>query len=330
MRKYLLPESGHFYKANMHAHTNMSDGKQTPEEVRELFKSKGYSIVAYTDHSLFLDRSHLCQEDFLALNGLELEINGRNFGHGWLNMETTHINMIALDQKNLLSPCYHRTKYLYANAPQYRDRIQFDESLPDWERKYTPECVSAMLQEGRDKGFYTVYNHPTGSLEIFPTYSQYENMNAVEVFNGDWENSVHVYNDFLSIGRMMHCVAGDDSHSAAGSGHCWTMFKAEELSYPAIADALVKGNFYCSRGPEIFELYVEDGVMHIKTSDAQALMFTTMCRHPGRDYIRSDDGSFVNEASFKVLPECKWVRVTVYGHDGRIAVTNAYPVDDLL
>lgn len=330
MKKFLLPEHGNFYKANLHAHTNMSDGSNTPEEVREIFKAMGYSIVAYTDHDVLVDRSHLCQEDFLALNGLELEINGRSFGKGWLNMETTHLNMIALEPDNLIFPCYHRTRYLYANAPKYRDLLQFDESLPDYVRSYTPACINEMLQEGRSKGFYTVYNHPTGSLETYPIYSQYENMHAVEVFNGDWENSSHVYNDLLTQGKMIHCVAGDDSHSKAGSGHAWTVIKADKLEYRAVTDALLKGNFYCSRGPEIKELYVEDGVMHVKTSDAQAIMFTTMTRNPGRAYIRSDDGSFINEASFKVLPECIWVRITVFGHDGRMAVTNAYPVEDLL
>ena len=27
MRKYLLPETGNFYKSNLHCHTTMSDGK---------------------------------------------------------------------------------------------------------------------------------------------------------------------------------------------------------------------------------------------------------------------------------------------------------------
>ena len=34
MKKYLLPESGNFYKANLHCHTTVSDGSMTPEEVK--------------------------------------------------------------------------------------------------------------------------------------------------------------------------------------------------------------------------------------------------------------------------------------------------------
>ena len=45
MRKYLLSKDGNFYRANLHCHTTVSDGKRTPEEIKEIYKSKGYSIV---------------------------------------------------------------------------------------------------------------------------------------------------------------------------------------------------------------------------------------------------------------------------------------------
>ena len=330
MRKYLLPKDGAFYKANLHAHTNMSDGKDTPEEVKSIFRSKGYSVVAYTDHDLFLDRSHLCDEDFLALNGVELSINGRKFGSGWLNMETCHLNFIALKQDYLISPCYHRSKYLRGNAESYRGMVAYDESLPDLEREYTAECINSMLAEGREKGFYTVYNHPMGSLENYPLYSRYENMHAMEIYNGAWMNDSHVYDDLLRMGKMIHCVAGDDSHSEAGSGHAWTMIKSEKLTYDAIATALLEGHFYSSRGPEIYELSVEDGVMRVKTSDAQGILFASMARSPGRAYVRVSAGEVLHEAEFRVLPECGYVRVVVIGPDGQPASTNAYPVEALL
>ena len=37
MKKFLIPESGRFYKANLHAHTCQSDGSATPEEVKQVF-----------------------------------------------------------------------------------------------------------------------------------------------------------------------------------------------------------------------------------------------------------------------------------------------------
>ncbi|MBE6560622.1 MAG: hypothetical protein E7662_05810 [Ruminococcaceae bacterium] len=330
MKTYLLPPTGKFYKANLHAHTDMSDGTNSPEEVKEIFRSMGYSIVAYTDHDVFVDRSHLCEDDFLALNGVEEEINGRNFGSGWLTMETCHLNFIALEQDNLLCPCYHRSKYFYANAPKYRHLVQYDASLPDFERSYTGECISAMLREGRERGFYTVYNHPTGSLENYPLYSRYENMHAMEIYNGVWADDSQAYDDLLRLGRMIHCVGGDDSHSREGSGFAWTVIKAEALTYRAVTDALLRGNFYASRGPEIYELYAEDGVLHVRCSDAQAILFASASRSPGRKYVRADAGHTIREAEFRIPSECGYVRVVVIGPDGKTASTNAYSVNDLL
>ena len=40
-------------------------------------------------------------------------------------------------------------------------------------------------------------------------------------------------------------------------------------------DALERGDFYASTGPEIRELYLEDGVLHIETSEAAGIYVTT-------------------------------------------------------
>ncbi len=329
MRKYLLPETGNFYKANLHAHTNMSDGIDTPEEVKKIFQNKGYSIVAYTDHDVFVDRSYLSDETFLALNGLEVEINGE-MRSGWINQDSTHLNFIALDKDNLICPCYHREKYLYANAPKYRHLIKYDDTLPDFERYFTGECISAMLLEARQKGFYTVYNHPNVALENYPIYSKYNNMHAVEIYNGDWTDDSQAYDDLLRQGKHIHCVGGDDSHSLETSGFAWTMIKAEKLEYKVVTDALLRGDFYASRGPEIYELYSEDGTVHIKTSDAQAILFYTAARGDGRKFVTAPPDTFINEAEFKLSKECIYVRVVVVGPTGKTAATNAYLVDDLL
>ncbi len=330
MRKYLLPQEGTFYKANLHAHTIMSDGRQTPEEVRELFKSLGYSIVAYTDHDIFVDRSYLAEEGFLPLNGLEMEVNGINYGRGWTDQQSCHMNFIALDPNNLTVPCYHRTKYLYANAPKYRHLMTYDETLPDFDRFYSAERINAMFLEGRNKGFFTTYNHPIGSLERYPFYSQLNYMHAMEIYNGPFENNSHVYDDMLLLGRDIYCIGGDDSHSVDTSGHSWTMIKAAALDYRTVTKALMDGHFYASQGPEIFDLYVEDGMMHVTTSDAQEIHFVTAARAEEGKSVAAKDGQFLNEASFKILPESVYVRVVVVGPNGKTASTNAFATYDLL
>ncbi len=330
MKIDLLPSGGNFYKANLHAHTTLSDGCQTPEQVKELYRSMGYSIVAYTDHDLLLDRSELSDREFLALNGIELEINGRNFGHGWINMETCHINFIALSPDNLTVPCYHRSKYLYGNAPKSRHLLRYDESRPDFDRFYTPECINRMFLEGRDRGFFTVYNHPCDSLEPYSTYIQYNYMHAMEMYNGRFEYNPTVYDDMIRAGKIIYCVGGDDNHSDAGSGFSWTMIKADKLDYRTVTKALMDGHFYASQGPEIYALWVEDGVMHVSCSDAQEIHFTTAARSKGRKSVAAPKGTYLNEAEFEVLPESVYVRVTIVGPDGKTASTNAYRVKEFL
>jgi hypothetical protein len=75
MKKYLLPPNGNFYKANLHCHSTYSDGELTPKQIKEIYLQQGYSIVAFTDHDILLSHQHLTDDKFLALNGLELEIN---------------------------------------------------------------------------------------------------------------------------------------------------------------------------------------------------------------------------------------------------------------
>ena len=71
--KHLLPPVT-YYKTNLHAHTTVSDGKLTPEELRDAYKAKGYSILAITDHSVMVQHQELNQEDFLLLTGVEIDM----------------------------------------------------------------------------------------------------------------------------------------------------------------------------------------------------------------------------------------------------------------
>ena len=41
MKKYLFKNDQNLYKANLHCHTTVSDGKMTPEEVKDTYKKEG-------------------------------------------------------------------------------------------------------------------------------------------------------------------------------------------------------------------------------------------------------------------------------------------------
>ena len=71
MKKSLFFSDGPFYKANLHTHTNYSDGRFSPEEMKALYQERGYSIVAFSDHEILVPHPELASEDFLPLTATE-------------------------------------------------------------------------------------------------------------------------------------------------------------------------------------------------------------------------------------------------------------------
>lgn len=333
MKKYLLPETGKFYKANLHCHTTVSDGSYTPEQVKDAYKNHGYSVVAYTDHNVLISQNHLTDGDFLALNGYELNAAGENG-------QTCHMNFIALDPDNLTQVCYHREKYLFANAVKYRNQLKFDESLPDYERVHTPEKISEMMRMGRDGGFFVVYNHPAWSMESPEQYTNYHGMHAMEIHNtgclraGYNDYNEKEYDHILRAGERVFCIAADDNHNRypleshlSDSFGGFTMIKAEKLEYKAVTDALLAGHFYASQGPEICDLWYEDGKVHITCSPAQMVIVSGDRRKT--DFVSVPAGEALTEATLTVNKEYKYFRVTVIDENGRRANTNAYFLDEV-
>ena len=341
MKKFLLPESGNFYKANLHCHSTYSDGNLTPAELKEIYKAKGYSIIAYTDHNIMIDHSYLADESFLPLIGYEMEINQQVEGISWWELKTCHLCYITLDPENMKQVCFHRNKYLFGGAPSHYDEIQFYEEEPDYERVYTPDKINEMIKMGRDHGFFVTYNHPSWSLETYNDYTAYQGMNAMEICNGGCvvngydDYDPQSYDDMLRTGHRIYCLATDDNHNPPANRGTkkydsfvgWVTFKADKLEYRTITDALVKGNFYASQGPEIKELWVEDGVVHIECSDAEKIYLTTAKRR--RECVWAQDGTSLTEANFRVLPEDGYIRITVVDHHGKPANTNAYFADEI-
>jgi len=338
MKKYLLPQRGNFYKANLHCHSNLSDGRYSPEDIKKIYMEKGYSIVAFTDHDILIPHPELADDNFLPLYGYEMEVDDNS--PVWPHVRTCHMCLIALEPDNLKQVCWHREHYLFGNASDHRNEAQFYEEEPDYVRSHTPECISDMMKRGREHGFFVTYNHPTWSLEHYEDYTNYHNMHAMEIVNyscqtmGFEEYNARVYDDMLRSGKRIFCIAADDNHNHASpdspnfdSFGGYIMIKADKLEYRTITKALQEGNFYASEGPEIKELWYEDGEIHIKCSDARSISFTTGARHTKHFMVKDDEA--LDCASFVVPKDCIYVRVTVTDKNGKHANTNAYFVDEL-
>jgi hypothetical protein len=348
MKKYLLPKNGNFYKTNLHCHSTYSDGTLTPQELKDVYSERGYSAIAFTDHNIMIPHHELTDENFVALTGIEYDFyQGWNAdfipdGKTWYTWKGCHVNFIALDPENDIQPCYHSKKYpMIKNGEKYRHLVKYDKSLPDYERDYSPEGVSDLMQIGRKNGFFVVYNHPAWNLENYNDYTNYHGMHAVELMNSGCilEGHLggycpHVYDDILRTGKNVSCVAGDDNHNHKplgsildGSFKSFTMIKAETLTYKDLTNALINGNTYVSQGPEIYELYYEDGKVYIECSAALKVFVSCGSR---RTSVVADENASITHAEFKVFEEDDYFRLTVIDKDGKCANTNAYFIKDLL
>ncbi len=324
MKKFEL--KGNPYKANLHCHTTVSDGKLTPEEIKKIYMAEGYSIVAYTDHEVLIDHSDLCDKDFLALNGYEIGVSDNS------SQRCCHLCFVAKDQKNLTQVCYNNG-YVWGNAASYKPLLKFD--CDDYGRVYSGEGISDMIAKGRNGGFFVTYNHPTWSLENYPQYSAYEGMDAMEIFNtgcyveGYNEYNDHAYDDLLRQGKRVFCIAADDNHNRDATPPLyrdsfggWIVIFADKLEYGEIVNALEAGRFYASSGPEITGFYVEGNEVHIKTSRPNRIRLIT-----GRGYCAQK--SDATEAVFKITPEDIYFRIDIIDENGNHANTNAIFVDEI-
>ena len=333
MRKYLFPKGFPFYKANLHCHSTESDGQFTPEEIKEAYKAKGYSVIAYTDHEVMVPHPELDDPDFLALNGYETEImDDYPLDSSFKFRKTCHICLIALEPDNLRQ-VYWTNVYVTPMLRQKHPKlVEQYKDTPDTKRVFSGEGISDLMETARKNGFFVTYNHPYWSLADFSMLSQYHGMHALEIYNhgcatgGFDEYDPALMDAMLRNNQRVHFVAADDNHGERSQFGGFTMICAEKLEYRSVTKALEDGHFYASTGPEIKELWFEDGNVHIRCSPAERIVASFGIRK--KVCIRKTDTDLI-EAVIPVDKEDIYVRVTVWDEDGKHADTNAYFTDAL-
>lgn len=337
--KHLLPQVPRYYKTGLHCHTNISDGTPTPEEMKEIYKQRGYQVLSITDHNIIVDHSAMNEEDFLLLTGVEYNINdGADWAQKRFWMKTYHLNFIAKRPDNLWQP--YIPKHPKEESRQYLDKAE-DGGFP-W--VYDLDNINAMIAEGNRRGFLVMYNHPAWSLQDYNDYAGLKGLWALEICNSDssrggfddYHNS-RVYADLLNQGNALFPVASDDAHSAGPAGGGWIMVGAEKLEYGAVIEAMEKGDFYASTGPEIHELSIDNGKLHIRCSDAQRITVESGTRFAKAANPKAPD-KLIREATIdlsKWLDQCNfesplnWIRVVVHGPYGQYATTRAFRAEEL-
>ena len=336
MKLSLLPQKGTLYKVNLHCHTNVSDGNQSPEDVKRVFKEKGYSAVCYTDHEVLIGHEDLCDEEFVALHGYEIAIKKDPAHHTGYFMPVYHFNFIAEKQDTRIMPRFYlNNPSMPGDARRWaEEQGQYDPADVIDHTEYNTEWINNYLKAVTEGGFLVTYNHPQWSLQDKDDYIGLENLHAIEAINGGCrglnDNTSLPFEQMLRAGKNVVPVAGDDNHSEGGCFYGWTMIKAEELTYDALIAAYKKGDCFASEGPDFLSVTLEEGTIKVECSPVVRVDLLSEGRcHLG---ARAANGASLCEVSFPYVPEKfgSFFRLELTDAQGKRAYSRAYRTADLI
>ena len=246
----VLPRSGNLYKVNLHTHSTCSDGKFTPEQLKEYYMSLGYNAVAFTDHRNCIPHTDLTDEKFVALTGLELDFN-QNDEQG-RQIKVVHMNALAAQPDTACS---------------------FQSMTLDY------DLINKTVADLKKDGFFVTLNHPVWSNMCNADIAAIQGFDAMEICNSialmfnNFSDDSALYEYFLRSGGKAIPIAADDCHRKyadgtpfAEYGKSFVMVKAEERTYDAIFRAITTGACYASTGPKIENLWLEGNILHVECS----------------------------------------------------------------
>ena len=321
------------YKANLHCHSVLSDGCRTPEELKAMYKSRGYDILSITDHERPVQHTALSEKDFMMLTGYECYIRPNPAGKYDAYALETHLNLFARDPMNVKMICFNDnySRYLKRdNAVEGLERVGSERP-----REYTTEYINEYIRTAKEHGYIVAYNHPYWSMEDEAKILSYEGLFSVEMCNyssyliNHLEYNGALYDKMLRAGKHIFCHGSDDNHNQYPEGHpnsdsfgSFTMISPEEFTYESVIEAMEKGNMYASMGPVFHRVSVDGDTVHIECSDVSHAFLYTGSKAP--QYVHAEKGETMNSVDFKIDPRAQYIRVSVQDSEGRWADTRGF------
>ncbi len=336
-------ENGNWYKGNLHCHTTITDGKKQAHEIAKIYQDNGYSFIAITDHDIFYDhREALQNKDLLIIPAVEISaylVDDKEHFEKVSQYENADSLDILWDE-NKMKKCkqtHHVNAFLGTSQMQKNATLPMlsqGEVVPppmffgEWNAK---EVLQKMVNSFADRGFFMSYNHPSWSNIMLDQVSGVSGLWSVEVYNHSCQ--VHTSNGFddrfidmmISDGNNFKILATDDNHNVNGNSDSfggYVMVKSETLEHDDIVNNLLNGNYYSSTGCDIYDWGIKDGEVYIECEDCRAIRFAVGGRVGDGKTFRSDNGTALIGAKYKLQGHEKTVRIECLNKVGQRAWTN--------
>jgi hypothetical protein len=290
-------QPGQWYKGQLHVHSTASDGKRTRDEVVGWYRARGYHFLALADHGV-LAEARTVTDDFITLRGIEVD---------------------GVDPQSGL---YHLVGLGLERPPGVGSR----ESIP----------AQDAIDRLRAAGGLAFMAHPYWSGQMSKDLLGLQGCTGLEIYNGGCEvdnargfSTVH-WDDLLAAGCRLWGLAVDDAHWRDGdhdAGLGWVWVKAAALTQMAILEALERGQFYASSGPEIEDVWLEGNQVHARCSPVVAVDFVGNGRFSRR--IAARPGETLTGANCPLRKGQCYVRVACQDAGGHWAWSNPIFVDGM-
>jgi hypothetical protein len=287
-------------KINLHTHTTLSDGKKPPEEVAAIYRTAGYDAIAITDHWIFTTNGNI--------GGLDI-ISGCEY------------HVYAPEKEGGIYECYHILALGCEREPDFPRSFLGDESTGV--RTRAKKIIDAIHEA---KGV-AVLAHPAWSLNSAEQMMAVAGYDATEIYNSvsEHEMSDRPYSGILvdeaaSLGLKATLLATDDAHYYTGD-ECrgFIAVDADSAEKYGLIEAIRRGDFYASTGPEIHLERVSEKEVKLVCSPAVKVVFLSNSVWADGRVVR---GREITSASYTAMSHETFLRAEVTDESGRVAFSN--------
>lgn len=295
-------QPGQFWRGNLHTHSTHSDGHLSPEAVCAIYREAGYDFLALTDHFLerygwpLADTRPFRTADFTTLIGAELHAGQTERGSLW------HLLAVGLP-------------------------LDFAPPAAD-------EDGPGIAQRALKAGAYVAAAHPAWYNLTEQDVLSLGDVHAIETYNGtsddhnDRADSWYMLDMLLNRGRRYSACATDDAHFSPRRGDFmlgWTWVKSDSLTPESLLEALKRGHYYSSTGPQLHEVRVIPGEKVIVRCSPVERVFLVGSGAPSS--YAYGPGLTEAELSLEKFPS-DWGRIIVRDRQGQRAWSNPFWFDD--
>ena len=280
--------SGTWFKGSVHVHTSNGSGRKDLGEVAAFYAEAGFDFICVTDKKVPVTSAHSDQNwPLLVLDGIELE--GDDDQGSYYHV----VSIGGVDGMRDGMPFTDALEFVRAQA-----------GILIWAH---PHTVFNTVEEGARHGF--------SAIEVYNHINKVAFGKGLNVYH--WDAALEKQPDLLGF-------AVDDAHFIDGlpaENGGWIMVNIRERSREAIIDAIRRGNFYSSTGPDYNSITIEQGNrIVIETSP---VLHARLTGQRGKfKYKGASNGEPLTRTTFRLPDDWHFARLEIEDADGKIAWSN--------